>query len=586
MNSDLRDRFFTYFIKFQWEILLGIVFTIICLCFSNHLWLKISTLDKNLIVPEHAVRGYYLFFGNKETFGNKNGTGRILLNSLNIYDKKISVKSLNKNILKLEIDTSKFGKASELSNLKKVSENQYFTQNEKIGFNIVTNEVRVDFFSSYLYALYQPPFHFYTNTSLNYCLFVIIAFFSFVFFYSLFKYLFDLKRNHNEPVVDIIFVIIISVLLLLPTGFMNKDNVSVSENRKLAKFPELKIDGYFNNNWGKEFEKYFNDRFFGRDVLNVFYKNFVNMFSNVYQDSEFIVDKRKGIFTYKEAIKYLYMIRTENELQEAKDAFDRLSLFCGNNGAKLYIIVIPDRTNVYREDIPYHHLEDFKTVGEQLQNFLMKFDNLDYVYIYPKEDLLEAKKKNKKELYFKTDAHQSDFGGYISYIALMKVLKKDFKNLKAASLSEYDMKKNKMICFSEEEGCGIGNANKSSLNNVKYLNTEYEYYYPKKNIKLFSKPYGNSDLLLNKSYYPKGYNKKVLLIGSSYVEKLYIFLKQTFRYTDKVRVNNLREQNFHMSRFENKIREEKPDIMIVVLNESEAFQYIQTMYDDSKELDF
>ena len=46
---------------------------------------------------------------------------------------------------------------------------------------------------------------------------------------------------------------------------------SSQENRMLAKFPSLLLNGQLNKAYGTDFEKWFNDRFAGRDFMQYMY---------------------------------------------------------------------------------------------------------------------------------------------------------------------------------------------------------------------------------------------------------------------------------------------------------------------------
>lgn len=76
-----------------------------------------------------------------------------------------------------------------------------------------------------------------------------------------------------------------------------------------------------------------------------------------------------------------------------------------------------------------------------------------------------------------------------------------------------------------------------------------------------------------------------MLLGSSFTEQTKLFFASTFKNTYKIRLNNLYEKNFHVSRFLEHIKNNRPDILIVIISESEIWEYISTMYDDTKELE-
>lgn len=573
--------------KLRYEIFFAVLGAFVVLLLSLSSWLIVYPLNLNISLGENENASVFLFSGKVTPATDGSGMGYIYINSRDFHKASLSSESFeNNSILKLDVKRNENNRNLNLKNFRQVGPRNYISTDEQVMMDIQLNGLQIRAVEKGIYMLYKKPFTVYLNIHFNFCLFVIIAFFAYVFFYMIFSYIFKLKRFGHNPWHDILFVTAFFVVLLIPASKIDTGDVAQYENRPLAKFPVLYIDGKFNNAWGKEFEAYFNDRFLGREVLNTMYKSFENAFSTVYQNDKVIADKKNGVFTYKRAIKNLYRTVDNEELEKDKNSLVQFASFAKSNGVKkVYVLVIPDRTNIYREDIPYHNLAGFKTAGLQLKDYLEESKDLNFKYIYPYEELMNEKSLKTNELYYKTDAHQTDYGGYVSYLALMKEIQKDYPRLKTVSVDEFDIMKSFKIQSSEGPEFGVGNANKVSLNSKKYLKTEYTYYLPKKSSNLVLKSYGDPELNLSRAFYPKG-EKKVMLLGSSYIEKIYIFLRQTFKYTDKVRINNSYEQNFHIYRFEKKIKEEKPDVLVVVLNESEALQYIETMYDDSKEVDW
>lgn len=566
------------------ELIFTFLTVFLVLVLTKSFWLDIYPL--NLRLSDTSVQNqeaYYLFFGDVKS---GSGKGSFILNFKEIENKNICINYTNiLNFAKVKIKERENSEKI-ISGLNALSDNSYNDRKENIILTLYPNFIDVVGTEKDIWLVYKFPFRLYYDVKFKFCPFVIISFFAFIIFYSFFSYVFALKKNENCSVSDIALVSVFVVLLFIPTLKLEKSDVSELENRPLAKFPAFYENFQLNNNWGRQFENYFNDRFFGREQLNNFYKKLIDLSSNVYQNNLVIVDKRKGVFTHKAAIKNLYRQVPLSELENDETSLQKFADLCSKNGSKLYVVVIPDRANIYREDIPYHNTEGYITAGEQFSNYLANKKDLNFTFLYPKKELLEAKQKANDELFFKADTHQTDYGAYVVYLALIDLMKKDYKILNPVSLSIFDVSKNNKIKSAEYGAYDIGMSNAMSLCDEKYLDTFYTYYSPKKSSGLIIKKYDDVNLLSSRAYYPKGINKKVLLIGSSYIEKLYIFIRQTFRFTDKVRVNNSYESNFHVYRFENKIAKEKPDIVIVALNESEALQYIESMYDNSIELEW
>lgn len=97
-------------------------------------------------------------------------------------------------------------------------------------------------------------------------LFIIIITLAYMVCYKLVQYLARFKIVENNSRIDIVFAVCVIAFMFVPVLHINRDEISVQENRTLAKYVPLIDDdsGAINYNFGKDFESWFNDRFFGR----------------------------------------------------------------------------------------------------------------------------------------------------------------------------------------------------------------------------------------------------------------------------------------------------------------------------------
>ena len=97
-------------------------------------------------------------------------------------------------------------------------------------------------------------------------LFVIILVLSYLSSYKLADYVANFSSIKHKSRIEILFLTIFFVLLFLPAIKIDKSEISIKENRALQKWqPLVKEDGKFNYDFGRNFEAWFNDRFFLRD---------------------------------------------------------------------------------------------------------------------------------------------------------------------------------------------------------------------------------------------------------------------------------------------------------------------------------
>ena len=423
-----------------------------------------------------------------------------------------------------------------------------------------------------------------TFYKIDYCILLTIIFLSGILSYTVFSYICDLKTVYKKSTSDILLTSIFVAMLFIPASHIDKNQTNYKESRSLTKFSQLFTDSKINNNFGKDFEKWFNDRFYLRDNLIDLYRTIQKSINIIYRDNKVLADKRSGWFFLNKEIENTYKIPYYPDLYLITKNLNKFNDFCELNNIKMYFVIIPERASIYREFIPTEYLKSRRTYGEKVNDYLNQNNDDNFSHLFPMADILNAKKQYNELLYYKTDCHQTDLGGYITYLALMELIKKDFPEIQTTTLNDYYIKKNKMINTGESELVfHLGNVNEISLKDAKFLNYENTYYYPK-NTNIMTEEYDNPHLLKNRSYNPDG-KRKVILLGSSFVEKINLFIKSSFKYTDKIRLNTAYEKNFHVSRFADYIKKEKPDVLIVIISEGELFDYISTMYNDNLELE-
>lgn len=106
-------------------------------------------------------------------------------------------------------------------------------------------------------------------------------------------------------------------------------------------------------------------------------------------------------------------------------------------GKKLYILIVPNKNTIYSEYMP----EDF-TMGEyrRFDQVVELIEKVGITVIDGRESLLAAKDKNPERLlYYKTDTHWNNHGGFEVYTQLMKEIKKDFPNAVLHTRQDYQI---------------------------------------------------------------------------------------------------------------------------------------------------
>ena len=190
----------------------------------------------------------------------------------------------------------------------------------------------------------------------------------------------------KNKIITISFIVIL--FGIFGANLIIKDTeISISERRKLAKFPEINSEDLLNGKWTKDFEDYTQDQFVGRD----FFKNIKSFWSiNVFwqKDNNKMFEKEGALY------KMEYPLSESNVRKNAekiKIVYDKYL-----SGRKVYFSIIPEK-NYYLND--EHLLMDYNKIEEIMKSNLNNSkdtNNFEYISIF---------NELKLEDYYKTDLH-------------------------------------------------------------------------------------------------------------------------------------------------------------------------------------
>ena len=311
-------------------------------------------------------------------------------------------------------------------------------------------------------------------------LFIIIAFLGYLLFLKLTSYLADFKNLKHQSRIDIIFLAVFFILLFIPMSDINQDEISQSENRFLAKWqPLITKEGNLNCNFGKDYEKWFNDRFGQR--LNLIALNSIKLYTVIIDNKSLLYIKNTNWLFHKGHILTNTHKHFEREsVESTAAALNGLNDFCGRHNIKLYVLIVPFNSYVYsRETGSYKtgHEEYVKETNDNIE-LLKNKTNTKIINMY---DVLANASLGKEYVYFKADHHWTEYGAYIGYRTLMSEIKKDFPDIYALSEEDYNISRSKLVRSGWDRKYYQGHTlkNAASFLNIfknKILDTEYKYY--------------------------------------------------------------------------------------------------------------
>ena len=400
-------------------------------------------------------------------------------------------------------------------------------------------------------------------------LFIIILVLGYLLSLKLTSYIADFKTLQNQSRIEIIFLSVFFVLLFLPVSHINQSKISKFENRNLAKSPHLITKNEnLNLKFGKEFEHWFNDRFFlRRELINLntiykllSYKHFETNKTFYYKEYNVVFSKTH--IPEKDTV-------PKKMLPKIVHSMDQFNLFCKKHNIKLYVLIVPYNQYIYQNYAKdYANPEGLAQLNKNIKE-LQKLSKTDIIYVY--DDLKKASQTQKEAVAFKVDHHWTEYGAFIGYNRLIKEINKDYPDISPVKKDNYKTFRSKKVRCDFDRTFTNGNtlqmAPGLNLYANKILDTEYLYYENKDKQLLKTKVTETDDLLTKTYYYPKGANYRVLEIGTSMNENLLQFTPYTFKNLKYISLNNIKNRKdseiFKIMKYYKKdILNYKPDIII------------------------
>jgi len=190
-----------------------------------------------------------------------------------------------------------------------------------------------------------------------------------------------MQDKTKNILITIVFVFILILMFVLNILAEDKQ-ISESERRKLASFPQITIQKLLNGDVTDKLEEYTTDQFVGRDFFRSI-KSFFNFNAYMQKDNNNLFEKDGAIYKMEYPL---------NEANIAKSA-DRINSVYGKylKDMNVYYAIIPDKNYYLGND---DHLKlDYDNLKQIMSN---KLENFKYIDIW--NDL-------KLEDYYRTDLH-------------------------------------------------------------------------------------------------------------------------------------------------------------------------------------
>ncbi len=230
------------------------------------------------------------------------------------------------------------------------------------------------------------------------------------------------------------------VILVLPFAdslFEFIPEMENKENRALKAKPEFDITNL--DGFPQEYDKYYSDNFNLRNQFVLLNSKLKLQTFNVapVKGKAFIGNDGWMYITKHQMSTYQgkNMVNA-TELKEYYDIFEYRKNFLDSIGCKYYVVIAPMKTSIYPEFLPLSkRLTNQETLTDQIVNLL---DTVSGITVIDLRTTLKNAKGSVR-MFHKTDNHWNDYGSFIAYQEIMKVLSDDFPSLIANDISNFQI---------------------------------------------------------------------------------------------------------------------------------------------------
>ncbi len=205
---------------------------------------------------------------------------------------------------------------------------------------------------------------------------------------------------------------------------------------------------------------------------------------------------------------------TESEIKKYIEPYVKLKNMCDKVNKKLVIFICPEKEEIYPEYMPTMDIAEERERVIDIAKYIN--ENTDITYIYPKEELLKAKKNYL--LYKKYDSHWNAIGGYIAANMIKEAL-----GIETIPLRSLSLKKEVTL---DADLAYYGNTSVDTLpETFKYIIENY------KNDIDYETVFQIDNIMKDSftTHCKQGANHKVFLVGDSFREEPMRFFAKDFQ---------------------------------------------------------
>ncbi|MBE5943305.1 MAG: hypothetical protein E7258_00125 [Lachnospiraceae bacterium] len=245
-----------------------------------------------------------------------------------------------------------------------------------------------------------------------------------------------------KKIYNFIFIFAFWAILAIPMVFADYSSggVSEDENRNLAKFPDLVVEGNFNQEFTREFETWFMDHMgYRQEMITANAKLQYYVFGRMLETSEYYLGRHGDVNYATEAmlLDYAHLnLRSEEDVARIGDSYQYVSDWCHEQGIQFYYVQCFDKHSIY----PEQFMASVNQIGDvsktdQIINYLK--EETDVKVFSMKDVLLDSKDEYEVYSNWGDPTHWTHRGAFIGYQYIMEGVNAENNN-KYPILTEED----------------------------------------------------------------------------------------------------------------------------------------------------
>lgn len=312
--------------------------------------------------------------------------------------------------------------------------------------------------------------------------------------------------------------------------FLPQNDISVQENRALAKVPKLAQNGSFNLKIGKDIENYLQDHIWLRNqMIDAHFKATFKINGRIENDKAFIGDDGWMFAKRYSPFQPIPKETEQKQMEQVLDLMMKIQKILDKKGARLYVVATPHKNRIYaRHYSNYIKTRDARLPVRELQAHLAQHTHIKL--IYPFDEMMRESEGNY-QLFRKDDSHLTNFGFDIVIRSVHQELQDVFPKLKNHAL------KRKAITMRKEPGYTAARLNikeRTQYADIESVSESKGYRKIKKEFKVYP---DEKQRVIEIGETPDFLaDKKIYVAGPCYGWQLFDYFKRVFKKSIYVRI--------------------------------------------------